>query len=46
MKYVNGETYEGEFRAGGREGVGTYRSDSGEVLLEGKWLRDQYVSPF
>jgi hypothetical protein len=44
MVYENGESYEGEFANGERNGIGSYRSALGELLHEGKWLRDQFAS--
>lgn len=39
MVYLNGDTYEGEWRDGKREGKGTLRTSSG-VVYEGDWTGD------
>lgn len=46
MVYQNGQSYEGEFRDGERHGSGSYRDGMKEVLFEGSWQRDQFVSSF
>lgn len=42
MIYENGDSYEGEFVNGERHGVGTYRSQAGEIIFEGKWSKDRF----
>lgn len=44
LKYANGETYEGEFRNGYRHGVGSYKDRNGEVVCEGHWENDNFIS--
>lgn len=46
MTYENGESYEGEFAKGEREGVGTYKLSDGKVLFEGHWKNDKFISSF
>lgn len=46
MVYENGESYEGEFSGGQRQGTGTYRDKEGHVVQEGRWQRDEFLSSF
>lgn len=42
MVYQNGDTYEGEFKYGQRDGIGKYVSTSKQVI-EGEWRADSFV---
>lgn len=42
-KYNNGQQYEGTFRKGNRDGVGTLFDSNRRILREGQWKNDIYV---
>lgn len=40
LRYVNGDTYQGEFQNGERHGAGNYSNKDGKIMFEGHWNRD------
>jgi len=44
MRFADGDVYEGEYKAGEREGHGVYRFASGTVY-EGEWKADEKEGP-
>ena len=42
MIYPNGESYEGQFLNGERNGFGVYRNTAGAIVFEGHWSHDKF----